>query len=640
MRSFDWIRANIRDKDGQSFSAIDYPWVEGICDAWDDPSIRTVWLQFAARLGKSLLSQALMICAVRHDPAPAMIASTNQEIIKQTIRTKMWPMLRNSGDGCRQLCPAPHKQGSLEMRLVTSTIYAGWSGSTTSLADKDPRYKWGYEVDKWDRSSSNEADSLSLFRERGIEDVDRKEILESTPDLAATSRVNRGLLASDNRRFHIPCPLCGAGTQLIRGEPDTIERTGGVLWDKPNGGANVFTTAYETARYLCPHCKREWGEKHRRAAIRKGKWVPEGCKLEDGKVTGEPLYRGPDAGFQLGRLYASQFTFGDHARHWMQVHCGMEDEQDHINSWDGETWSRLASDQSWEQLGDKLAIPDHALGMVPAECSFLTMGVDVQIDRWVYVVAGWSTVTLDVSSTGRRTAAPRGYVIEYGNAWSWSELRDLIDKTYNHEDGKAPLQIMQTLVDARDGNRKDEIVDHCRALNGVRGGQFVWPCMGTHAGYMSGKALRVDVIGSDNKTELGTARGFGMVMLSSKAWQAWMQRCIDRRKPERAHSLALPREAAGDQDYLEQLLNVAENEKGEFEKVDEAKPVDFRDATRYSRCAAETYVDANWAPVPEARTWTAPPAKTPKSPERPPSSSGRTRGKKWITRGRGKGLRG
>lgn len=642
IRSWEWIREHIRTKDGLPFNGLDYPWTEGICDAWDDPRRKTIWLQFAARLGKSLISQALLIKSLRTQPAAAMISTSTQDLLQDTIADKLYPMLDKTLT-TRSLLPPPHLRSKGKISLRTCVVYGAWAGSASKLADKDPRYKWGFEIDKWSYEKSDEADPLELFLERGMEIPDAKTIIESTPAVEGKSRVNRGLRKGTNCRFLVPCKWCSHYQQLRRGTGQPGE--GGLVWDKDAQGHSTPALAFRTARYVCESCRREIGDEDRRPMIRKGKWCPLGCTLDQqGRLHGSPVNDGPDASFQLGRLYAPTFTFADYAKHWIEAQGDREALRNHVNSWDGETWAAVRQSTDWQQLGDRLCRDDLVLGQVPLAARFVTCAVDVQVDHWVYAVLAWG-------------AEATGWLIDYGIAHTWDELAAVIRREYPRGGGSERDRVSFTLIDARDGNRTEEVVAHCRRLNRPDG-PWVYPSMGQDAAKMGGRPWYRNEIGTENK--LLAARsdrrgliGFYAIMINTSYWEAWAHNCLFHRAPGEPRSLTLPGQARDDRDLLEQLLNVGAEERethlGDTERkwvrINRLIPKDFRDAIRYARVAADVYTNGNWArvtprlpgpavvsplPAPAAGNDPPRPAKPPASP--PAKTAADPAPAQWVSR--------
>src|SRR5436190_1754636 len=77
--------------------------------------------------------------------------------------------------------------------------------------------------------------------------ANRKIILGSTPTLEDTSNVLRSYALSDQRVFEVPCPECGAFTEI--------------LWEHIEWEPDRPTTA----AFRCPHCSGLIDERHKPA---------------------------------------------------------------------------------------------------------------------------------------------------------------------------------------------------------------------------------------------------------------------------------------------------------------------------------------------------------------------------------------
>ena len=579
--SFKWICDNIRLPNGDPFSPHDYPWTEGICKEWDNPDRTTLWMQFAARAGKTILACSLLQCAIYTAPAPALFGTSTGELAKQSIVKRLIPMFEQSP--LRKWLPPEHRRRQTRLDLKHSTVYVSWSGSATTLADIGPKYKWGNEVDKWTKDKSEEADPLELFGERGAEFPNRKEIYESTPTITGTSRVNRGLEMGTNCRFLVPCPHCGHYQQFVRGDGSG----GGLVWEKDSDGRSTPDLAWETARYRCDKCARDIHDEQRMDMVRKGIWCPEGCSVrKNGKLSGTPRNNGPHASFQLSRAYSPTFTFGDFARAWIAAKDDREKLRNFLNSWEGETYTPLATRFTWDETAELLC-RDYRLGTVPSGGCFVTAGIDVQIDHYVYLACAWGE-----NGTG--------WVIDYGIAHDPHELRtEFLDYMYECEDG-GELPVSFTLMDA--GFNTEEIKSLCASLS--REGRYVMPSMGSKPGTMQGRSFRRQDMDDHGKKTARRRRGSTqqLVTVNTNYWQSWLQNCLERRRPGDEGSLAFPMDAREDIDLWEQLLNEAETENvgttghttTQWCVVNRSIPVDFRDAARYCRCAAEVRLNGAW----------------------------------------------
>jgi len=620
--SFDRVRKSVRNHKGEPFNTIDYPWTRGICETWDDPTVRTITLDFAARIGKTQLAQSLIISELSQDPATWMYGNANEGLVKETVRDKYYPMFERCRH-TRGLVPKPAKRTQTRIDLATCRGYCAWSGSPITMADKDPKYLHAGEVDKWSKSKSSEADPLPLFLERGLEIPDRKALIESTPSITNQSRIERYLHRGWNCRFHVPCPnkKCGHYQELVMG--NGAPGTGGIVFDKLDGKLNE-RLAYETARYRCCKCNKEWGDDERRPAIQSGVWCPEGMYVtKNGKLRGQMLNPGPDASFQISRIYAPTFNFGDIAKAFVKAKLGSEEEmRNFLNSWLSLTWFPVSIEREWDEVAELLCM-DYELHEIPKECSFVTMAVDVQIDHWVFMVVAWKS---DQS----------GYVIDYGIRNSWDEITEVINSRYKHRDGGPDMGPIITLIDARDGNRTDEVVTYCKSVNQEKAGPWVWPCMGSKAGQMSGSSYKKSSTNDAGNRGKGVRKTkklmFGWITVNTNYWQQWIHNCLYKRQGGEPMSLAFPKIAKEDEDLWSQMMNeapdVSQDSTGHdnirWVVVHEHIAIDLRDCARYVRCAAEVYTNTNWARIPKQRrlsTVTPPRKAQAKQPDPPPKES-------------------
>lgn len=584
-RTWDWVRTNGRTPDGKPFNWLDYPWTEGICDAWDDPRRDTIWLMFAARLGKTLIAHTLLCAAIARRPAPALYGATTETFVKQTINKKIYPMLEWC-DETRGSLPPKHKRLQTRVDLLHSTLYTAWSGSPTTLADLDPHYKHAGEIDKWNKASSDEADPLQLFLERGREVPDRKTIAESTPTIEGHSRVAKGVKRGTNCRWQVPCPSCGGYQELTHPEYD--DRDGWqfsdscLIFDCDESGQSSLDRAYATARYRCGFCKHEIYDVDRKPMVRRGVWVPSGQYVDrKGKIAGKAHSDGPEASFQLARIYAPTFTFGDIGRGLVE---SLEDEkarQNFANSWMGIPYRRRLKTEEWTDVAKRLVDERYRLRTVPSDALFLTAGIDVQATHFVFVVVAWSRQT-------------QGHVVDYGDAEDWQELAELVGTDYDD------YPVRMTLVDARDGNRTQEVVESCLQMNSTQ--RRVWPSMGTGSALMAGKSYSLKDVKDRTNARRKSRRDFWLVSVNTGYWQTWIHHALFHRERGAAGSLVMPQESREDQDWWEQLLNETPDDRTnatghnttQYCVVNESIPWDFRDAVRYARCAAEVYTRGNW----------------------------------------------
>jgi phage terminase large subunit GpA-like protein len=605
LRTWDWIKQYGVTKRGEAFNHLDYPWVEGLADAWDDPDVERIFFRAGSRLGKTETAMQFLLSSQAQDPDIGMIGGPTEPKIKQWIQDRLYPIFEKCVE-TRHWVPPGHRRGrGHTLKLQHCTTYGAWSGSPTTLGDLDPRYLLAFEISKFTKNASEEADPFELLLERGAEIPDRRFFAESTPTIKGKCRIDRYVSSSTDSRWWCPCPNCDAYQPLILGDREA-KKSGGLIWDKDSDGKSQPGIAYKTARYICRHCHKEISEEERLPMIRRGLMVAKGQRAtKKGRVIGTPYYSGPDFSFSLSRLYGPTFTFGRYARSFVEAHQDPNDERIRawLNNWAGEVWTPVQQQKEWEELAEDVCVPEFKAGVIPEGCMFLTVGVDVQVDHWVYVVIAWNH-------------QQQGHVVEWGVQDSWSRLKDnVLRRAYEHADGGPPMFPIMTLIDARDGNRTDEVEDFCKSVN-KDSGPWVFSSMGAKPGAMGGKPFRATPVedkGVAARKRTSRRRlGFCRVIVNTNYYQVWIQNCIDRRKPSDPNSLSFPIEAKSDQDLFAQILNEAPDwqigklgdETCMFVRVSMVIPVDFRDSLRYARCGADVYTNLNWNRISKGRALT------------------------------------
>jgi phage terminase large subunit GpA-like protein len=86
------------------------------------------------------------------------------------------------------------------------------------------------------------------------------------------SRIHRWWLRSDQRKWFVPCPDCGA-FHVLDDEPDwQNQRLHNLKWPVIEISAGVWEHKLEEAYYECPACHSHWDDAKRVQAIMRGEW--------------------------------------------------------------------------------------------------------------------------------------------------------------------------------------------------------------------------------------------------------------------------------------------------------------------------------------------------------------------------------
>jgi len=572
---------------GMPFSLAAFPHVDSVLDAFDDPKIRQIVLQWASRLGKTTTCLSLMAKVAGTNPRNMMFAGPTKDAAGRVIGSRLYPIL-SSAEGVRQQLPPEARRSKLHVKLESCQIFVGWSGSETSLADVGAFFGHASEIDKWDDSASKEGDSLKLFVNRFKGFPDHKIIFESTPTIAGRSRIEKKMAESNQHRRYVPCPHCGEFQVLIQGVEGV---PGGFDWDRDSSGKSDPDVALQTAHYVCKFCQKKIENHHRTVMLRAGVWVPNGCTITpDGTIHGKALKEGSDVvGFgPLASWYALTETWGNFARLWIQAQKRPRDLQDVVNSYKGETWAIRKSKSTPEKVGIKLRteIPRRLL---PDWARLVTVTIDQQRSDGGYRL--WVCLAHGINRAA--------HVVDYGLCQHLEEVWDRhIRSPYQHQDGGNPMMPHAAAADSGWDTKKT--YDFCNAHNGML------PLKGSSGDISGGLPYKVAEV------ESGQYKGQSLFTVNTDFWETDLQARLDERDPGEDESLSLCAGADGDFEFLEQLCNGTLTDRVDgrnqakllWVKKDESLPNDYRDAVRYGLCLAHAYLDENGGYPPRSNVWT------------------------------------
>jgi phage terminase large subunit GpA-like protein len=402
-------------------------------DAISDPRIwRVTWWK-SARVGATKILNATIGYYMDHDPCPIMVVQPTVEDAQGYSREEIAPMLRD--------CPRLAGLVADKSRVSESTIlHKSFPGGSLSMVGANSargfrrvsrRVVMFDEVDGYPPSAGLEGDQIKLGIKRTEYYHDRKVIAASTPTDEGVSRIAPMFEEGDQRRYHVPCPHCDHMDFLVfRSRED---RRGHVMrWpdDQP-----------ELAYFECAECGCDIDEVHKFEMLERGEWVAEA------EFSGH-------ASFHLWAAYsmAPNATWGTIASEFVEAsRKGADALKTVINTTLGETWKPRGEAPSWERLYRRRE--PYPLGVVPEPVRFLTCGVDVQKDRLVYEVVGWS---LDRQSW---TIEPGELYGDTADMATWRQLDELLDRPWPTEGGET-LQIRKMGVDS--GYNTQQVYSWCR----------------------------------------------------------------------------------------------------------------------------------------------------------------------------------
>ncbi|WP_341774053.1 phage terminase large subunit family protein [Burkholderia gladioli] len=430
------------------------PWVYGMHDALDDPTVQKVVCMKSAQVAWTdgvLLNYVGRRIDV--DPCPMIIMFAKEKSAKKFNLEKFEPMIEVTPRLSAKL--PVHAARDKNNLWDHKTFPRGFLKFITSNAPDDVKSTPApvVAVEEPDDANANvreQGDSITLLEERNksYSDSRRKVIFGGTPTVDGFSRIQQAYSGSDQRVYLVPCPDCGEEHELAWEN---------VTWsDDAEVAHEVFGRARpDSARYVCPHCGSLWDDAARVRAVRKGRWVATA-----------PFFG--VAGFRLNEL-VSPFPgsrMAELVKKWLTAEKALLAGDDtkmraFVNNSQGRPYKYKSDLPELDELAER-AMP-YAAFTVPAGGLLLTLGVDVQHDRIALVLRAWGRgeeswlVVWDEihGNVLHQDENP----LEGG---VWGALTEMLMSGYRHETGGV-LRIRAMSIDSSDGSTSDAVYKYVRA---------------------------------------------------------------------------------------------------------------------------------------------------------------------------------
>jgi len=222
-----------------------------------DPTQRIVFMK-AAQVGATEAGNNWIGFAIHQAPGPMLAVQPTVELAKRNSRQRIDPLIDESPELRERVKPARSRDAGntmLSKEFAGGILIMTGANSAVGLRSTPARYIFLDEVDAYPASADEEGDPVTLAEARSLTFAHRRKVLlVSTPTIRGLSRIEREYEASDQRRFFVPCPHCGAMQWL------KFDR---LRWQKGRP---------ETAEYHCEGCDAAIAEHQKTAMLEGGEW--------------------------------------------------------------------------------------------------------------------------------------------------------------------------------------------------------------------------------------------------------------------------------------------------------------------------------------------------------------------------------
>jgi phage terminase large subunit GpA-like protein len=347
----------------------------------------------SARIGYTKMIDAAIGYFIDGDPCPILVVQPSIETAKIYSKEEIAPMLRDVEvlAGLVSEAKARSSDNTISHKTfpggVLSTVGAN-SGKGFRMISR--RVVIFDEVDAYPPSAGNEGDPIKLGEKRAEYYWNRKIVAGSTPLIAGRRASKRSSRPAIERRYFVPCPHCGhfdflRFSERAKGADDTEidrRRPRHAVAGRSPGGRGLRV------------CQQVW-MRHRREA--------QASDDRGRRMARAAEFKG-HASFHIWAAYSlsPNAAGGNIAAEFVAAKKNPDMLRTFVNTVLGETWKEKGEAPDWEVLYERREA--YQMGTVPDGVVVLTCGVDVQQDRFVYEIVGW---TPDLES----------FSIERGNLW-------------------------------------------------------------------------------------------------------------------------------------------------------------------------------------------------------------------------------
>lgn len=425
------------------------PVLREILLACSDPMVRKVVVQKSAQLGYTVGVVCNVMGYHAHQrPSVQIAVFPREKSAKDFAAEKFDPMVRATKPLAERISLKSRAAGNSQTRkhYPGGLIKLVGSNSPSDVKSTSARVVIVEEPDDASTNVRGQGDSIKLAEERAKAYPDHLILIGGTPTAKNASSIEQEILASDQRKYLLPCPHCDeshvpAWERVVI--PEATEQPPREIYG---------TARWEEAFYTCPACGATWSEAERREAIRRGHFEATApATAAVGFIVNELL-----STFEGSRISVL-------ARKYLEAKHRQDegDNSEMIAFWNstlGLPWEYRGELPEEDELRDR-AEP-YAEWTVPEGGLVPVLAVDVQHDR--LAVTCWVIGRREEMWLAYWGEIPGQTIIAMAGAWV--DLDQLLEVTIRHASGAA-LPIAAVAIDSSDGQTSSAVYDFVRKRN-------------------------------------------------------------------------------------------------------------------------------------------------------------------------------
>lgn len=365
-------------------------------------------------------------------PGSFMYIMPTIETMERNVKARIDPMIQDTPSLLTKFGQKRSRDGGNTLKqkdglgVVWFLSGANSAASLASIAVRDILFD---EPDRYPADVDGEGDPISLAEGRQNTYGTRKRKVKISSPTHKKGRIYLSYQNTDQQHYFVPCPHC--------------KETQDLKWSQFRWTPGVYSV--ETVHYECEHCKEAIYERDKT-------WMFEPANGAHWKAT-KPENSCPE----IKGCWLPSFYSPDGWLAWWEI-CKAWDESEGdepkrkavINTMLGEPYEEESEVPEWEQLFERAKVSPYKKNKPGGDVAFIVAGVDVQGDRIEVEIVGWSK---------GRISQQIDYRVQYGDpaeedVWNW--LADILDETWEREDGGVLGVRVMTIDTGYKGDRVDD----------------------------------------------------------------------------------------------------------------------------------------------------------------------------------------
>jgi len=458
--TYRWLTSDVTANPGK-MNCMETPFMLYPMECMDDLDKKIIVGQKSAQIAWSETTNSYMSKRMHIDPQNILVAFPRMESAKKYSREKIVPMIKSNP----YLLETIGNPARCSYKFFK--FHGGWLSLITARSTEDLKSSSApiilvEEPDGLQCDVGNQVDALDLLSQRQKTYPERKLIYAGTPTDAGFSRVALAYKQSNQMVYQVPCRSCGTLQTFNFNQLKCDQRSSGNL-DEIYGKWNPKSAYYE-----CIHCAAIWDDADRKQAVINALnynnlgWFAQ--RPEEKDITG----------FAFNELMSS-FSASTHVE-LMQKKVKAElalarGEEGLMKSFTnnsmGEAYETKSTGVDLVTMRSRRQV--YPEGIVPISGVVLTMGIDVQHNRFAVVIRAWGRNNCSWLVSWKEIF---GNVLDPEDA-VWGELTDLYLAPILHAAKKpngAPiyLNIDACSIDCSDGKTSELVYRWVLAMGNMR----------------------------------------------------------------------------------------------------------------------------------------------------------------------------